>query len=112
MRALNSPLDGAKRVRSRFIGVILGPLCDRNDPVLKEQRGEWEMGEQRKATDPNRSIGTWYPKNDSIRLAFNEAIEDIDHSWAICRDSAGGLSACQGGHAELEVSTGAPSSAG
>ena len=88
-------------MRSRFIGVILGPLCDRNDPVLKEQRGEWEMGEQRKATGPRSLVGTWYPTTESSCVSLSEAIEDIDHSWVVIHDSAGELTACQEGTVEL-----------
>ena len=80
-------------MRSRFIGVILGPLCDRNDPVLKEQRGEWEMGEQRKATGPRSLIGTWYPTTDAHRVPLSEAIEDVANSWVVLRDPAGELTA-------------------
>ncbi|MEC9477344.1 MAG: PfaD family polyunsaturated fatty acid/polyketide biosynthesis protein [Planctomycetota bacterium] len=70
------------------------------------------MGEQRKATGPKWSIGTWSPRHDSVRVTVQEAIEDIDHRWAILRDPAGDLFASQGGHAELEDHTAAASTPG
>ncbi len=69
------------------------------------------MGNQRAATGPQSSIGTWYPSTDSIRVPLFEAIEDVANSWVVLRDSSGELSASRGGNIEFSPVEVTPSAA-